>query len=129
PKSRNPVYYPDIDSFGIASLPPAHFFQRHIENSRSCGGMDILIVLKGFYHVLPFAKGSTAPQLNLGIIGSQDDIIFIPGYKGFSYLPSSFCSYWDILKIWIIRTQSPCGGHSLHIICMYSSGDFFHLRR
>ena len=101
PERRNPVHYPEVGGFGLASLLTRDFLHGNPEDLCGGGGVDVLALAESLAEVLVGAQVSHDPQFNLGIVGRYYHSVRSPRNKRFTYLLAALRANRDVLEVWV----------------------------
>ncbi len=103
----------EIYGFGRPALLGAYLVDGHAEYARGRGLVDVLLQLEGFEHSLLMADFGDEPQLDLGVVGGKQQMVFVAGNKRFANLPAFGSADRDVLQVGVLAAQAAGGGQSL----------------
>ena len=116
-KSGYSVNNTEISGFGISPLVFGDFFYRQTVYFRSRSRVDILTGTECRKHVFVLAEMRHEPQLDLAVIGGEEQTSLI-GNNRFADEPPALGAYRQVLQIRIAAGEPPRSRHSLVIRCM-----------
>ena len=123
-KRADAVYDAEVDGLGIAAQVLAHLFHRDAVDFGSGGGMNVVVVGEGVNHVAVMGKGGDDAQLDLRVVGGQQDIVVVAGHKGAADFAAPFGAYGDVLQVRIAAGKASGGGDSLIVDGVETVGDW-----
>ncbi len=100
--ARNAVQDGEVDGLGARSRIAGHFAEHLGRGAR----MDVLPVLEGFAQGRHLGHVRGEPQLDLRIVGSQQDVAFL-GDEGIADLATDFGADGNVLQVRVGRGESP----------------------
>ena len=112
---------------GISSI--GDFVFCHIVNFCASRCVYVLILFEGVTHIGIATDRSHNAQLDLRVIGAQQQVVIVSRYKCFSYFPTPVTSDGNILQVRVVTGQSSGYRHGLAVGCVdASSPSIYQLR-
>ena len=112
PEGTDAVQDAEVGGFGLAALVTGDLVQRLVINARGGDGVDVVVVGKGVKHRLVMAQVGDQPQLDLGVVGTEEHVA-LGGDKGAADFLAVIGAHGNVLQVGIGRGQSACGGDRL----------------
>ena len=113
PEGGDAVQDAEVDRLGGAPHILGHLILRHAEDVRSHRRVDVLAALEGLYHPLVATDVRHDAQLNLRIVGGQDNVVFVGGHESLADVATPLGAHRDVLQVRVHRAETPRGGDRL----------------
>ena len=112
-EGRDAIDDAEVDALGIAALVFGDLFHRQVVNLGRRGGMDVETAVEGVEHVLVLGQRGDDTELNLRVVGRQQQVVVVSGHEGTAYLAAALGTDGDILQIGIAGREAPRSGDGL----------------
>ena len=121
-EGRDAVENAEVDALGHAPLVGGDIGNVEVEDAGGGGGVDVEVGVEGLEHAMVAGQGGDDAELDLGIVGGEDQMLVVGGDDGGAYLASAGGADRYVLQVGVGRREAAGGGDGLMIDGVQAAG-------